>query len=333
MLTTDFQPIGRPNRMRQFELPWRSAIKFSTRLVVPAVVLLAAPEIGVAQEELGFTAEHMIEVQMDARYLALPEIERGTDRRQARVDIGYMAASGGVMTSSAAMLGVQSFMPMSSDGRWALLLGGFLDLIRFDGTRGSVTIAPTFASTLPVAVPIEADVLDVSGDALHAGVSLAVARRISEGWGWQAGVALEHYDVNAFKVGFQALGPDGFAGEVDYAGDYNSITPYLTLRHFYPRRSDRFVFASRLLVAWPLPRQGFNGRIAGPGFDIEGDSEAAGNGRHIPDGFAGIGFDVESTEHRWRVDIGASLWLLLVESRAHEGVDSPVFLHFNIPFG
>jgi hypothetical protein len=302
-------------------------------MVLLAIVLFAAPESGIAEEELGFTAEHMIETQMDARYLALPEIELQTeDDRSLRFDIGYMTASGGLTTSSTILLGVQGFRPLPNHERWAVVLGGFLDLIRFDGTPGIVSIDPTFTSTLPVVAPLDAEVLDVTGDALHAGLSFAAARRISERWAWQAGVALEYYDIDPFKVKFRALGPIGFDGEVGYAGNYNSITPYLTFRHLYPRRSERFVLSSRFLMAWPLPRRGFHGQISGPGFSIEGDSESAGRGRHIPDGFAGIGFGIESVKHRWRVDVGASLWLLLAENKGHEGVDPPLFLHFNMPF-
>jgi hypothetical protein len=307
------------------------SILHSVSITAFAAMTFAIPDGVLAQEEIGFTAEHMIEAQMDARYSALPEIEMQADDRRMRIDLGYMAASGGVTKSSAAMFGVQSFRPISSDPRWALGVGGFLDLIRFDGAPGTVSIDPNFASDLPFAVPLQAEALDVSGDALHAGLSLSVARHVSERWAWQVGVALEYYEIDAFRVAFSASAPNGFDGELDYAGNYNSITPYLTFRHLYPRRSERFIFSSRFLIAWPLPRRGFRGRVSGPGFSVDGDSKAAGQGRHIPDGFAGVGFAVEGAERGWRIDVGASLWLFLAEDKGHEGVDPPLFVHFNLP--
>jgi len=296
------------------------------------LVLLAVPAITAAQEELGFTAEHMIEAQMDARYVALPEIELQTNGdRSTRFGIGYMATAGGPTKSSNVLLDVQTFRPMPNHERWALVLGGFVDLIRFDGTAGNVTIDPNFVSTSPFDAPLDTDVLDVSGDALHVGLSVAAARRISERSAWQVGAMLEYYDVDAFKVDFRTRGPGGFDGTVDYAGNYNSITPFVTFRHVFPHRSDGFVYSSRLFMAWPLPRRGFHGLISGPDFELAGDSKTAGTGTNIPDGFAGAGFAIESAKHRWRVDVGASLWIYLAENKGHEGIDPPLYVHFNMP--
>ena len=301
-------------------------------VAVAAVVLSAVPFMATAEEELGFRAEHMIEAQMDARYMALPEIELQTyDAPSARFGIGYMTTSGGPTTSANLLLDIQRFKPLPKHERWAVVLGGFVDLIRFDGTGGHVTIDPNFLSTPPVDTPIDADVLDVSGDALHMGVSVAAARQLSASSAWQAGLMLEYYDVDELEVAFRANGPDGFDGVADYAGNYSSVTPFVTFRHLFPHRSERFSFSGRALLAWPLPRRGFQGQLSGPGFHAEGDTETAGTGRHIPDGFAGLGFAIESVAHHWRVDVGASLWLYLAENKGHEGVDAPLFVHVNLP--
>jgi hypothetical protein len=111
------------------------------------------------------------------------------------------------------------------------------------------------------------------------------------------------------------------------------LTPYFTIRHRLPIRSERFVLTSRFLIAQPQPRRGFHGRIEGPGFVIDNHSKANGKGRHIPDGFTGLGFTVESAEHGWSIDLGASLWLLLVEDGVHEGIDPPLLLRFTHPLG
>lgn len=304
-----------------------------TCIVCAAVlVVLAMSTQAVAEEELGFTAEHMIEAQMDARYMALPEIELPTsDTGRTRFGTGYMTTSGGPTTSANLLLDVQRYKPLAKHERWAVVLGGFVDLIQFDGTGGPVTIDPNFLSTSPVDTPFAADVLDVSGNALHMGASVAAARQISASSAWQAGIMLEHYDVDEYKVAFRTDGPARFEGELDYAGTYDSVTPFVAFRHVFPRRSERYTFSSRALLAWPVPRRGFHGQISGPGFRVEGDSETAGTGRHIPDGFAGVGFAIESAARRWRVDVGASLWLYLAENKGHEGVDPPLFVYVNLP--
>ena len=84
-------------------------------------------------------------------------------------------------------------------------------------------------------------------------------------------------------------------------------------------------------MAWPLPRRGFHGRVSGPGFDIENDTDAVGYGKHIPDPFAGIGFTIESREHGWRLDIGASLWHYLAEGHIHKGIEQPILVYLNWP--
>jgi len=321
------------SQARQSHRASAAGLSAATRAgVAAAIVHFAMPATAATDEELGFTAEHMIEAQMDARYMALPEIELPTnDAVGWRFGMGYMTTSGGPTTSANLLLDVQRFTPLANHERWAVVLGGFVDLIRFDGTGGTVTIDPNFLRTPPFDTPLVADVLDVSGDALHMGFSVAAARQVSASSAWQAGVMLEYYDVGEFEVAFRTGGPAGFDGMLDYAGNYDSITPFVTFRHIFPRRSERFTYSSRALLAWPTPRRGFQGQLSGPGFQLEGDSEAAGTGRHIPDGFAGLGFAIESVAHRWRVDVGASVWLYLAENKGHEGVDPPLYVHFNVP--
>lgn len=51
------------------------------QILIISFITVPAPSI--AADSLDFSAEHLIEAQMDARYLALPEIETQTDTRLA----------------------------------------------------------------------------------------------------------------------------------------------------------------------------------------------------------------------------------------------------------
>jgi hypothetical protein len=316
----------------------RTVSRFAARVSLASICLamaiaaLALPLASMqadAAESVDYIAEHMIEAQMDARYLALPDIPLAPEDRRLRADFAYFGASGGPLQSSAALIGVQQFRPIKTD--WALGLGAFVDLIRFTGRTGEAVVAPIFASEFPVTVPFTAELTDISGDAVHAGLSISLARHPSERWAWQAGVALEYYDIGTFDVAFRAFSPESFDGALSYAASYDSITPFFSIRHRYLPHSARFVYASRAVVAWPQPRRGLSGRLSGPDFAVEGDSQSAGRGTHIPDGFAGVGFTVESVARGWSVDVGASLSLLLLEGELHKGIDPPLFVRLTLP--
>jgi hypothetical protein len=301
------------------------------------LVLAMLPAALVAEERLGFIAEHMIEVQSDARYLALPEIESPGVGDASRFDVGYLGASGGVFSSSALMLGLQHYFASTDQPSQGWMLGGFLDLIRFDGDSGDTTLDPQFASSFPFPVPLNITVQDISGDALHAGISLSFIKYTSPTLAWQTGLVLEYYSVNELKVNFTTRDlPANFDGFADYAADYHALTPFFSTRYFFPQQSENYRFSSRFVAAWPLPRRGFSGEVSGPGFDVSGNTDDAGNGTHIPDPFFGIGFTIEgkSPEDKspgWRLDIGTSLWLYVFEGKTHEGIDPPIFIHFSLP--
>lgn len=312
-------------------MQWHTRLYIKKRILV-LFVSIAVPALSVAGERLGYTAEHIFEVPMDARYMALPEIETKTGEERRRFDVGYLYASGGLMTSSTLMLGMQDYVPISDDHRWGLIIGGFFDVTQLAGSSGNVEFSPIFTDSAPFPVPQNIYVQNISGDAVHVGVSLSLTQRISNSWAWQTGVALEYYEINELRVNFNTLDlADNIDAEVDYAANYNSVTPYFSFRYFYPPFSDNYAFSSRFIMAWPLPRVGFHGQVTGPGFSVEGDSESAGKGTHIPDPFAGVGFTIESREHGWRLDVGASLWFILYEDKVHEGIDPPLFIHMNWP--
>lgn len=296
------------------------------------IAFLTAATVCLAEKRLGYSAEHMLEVQMDARYLALAEIEPRTGKVLDRINFGYLHASAGRLTASALMLGGQRARPFYGHPDWALILSGFMDFIQLDGEPGHAVLNPVFVETLPFITPVNVFLRDISGDALHAGVSLSVAHHTSENWAWQSGLALEYYKINKFSILFDTLNlASNFSGEVDYAGTYHSVTPFLGIQYNIPSSSAPYKFSTRLNLAWPLPHRGFHGRITGPGFSLEGDTESAGNRKHIPDPFAGMGFTLESRQHGWRFDIGASLWLGLLEGKVHKGNDPPLFAHISWP--
>jgi len=237
------------------------------------------------------------------------------------------------MKSSALMLGAQHYRPSDDDRQWGWIFGGFIDRIRFYGNSGYGFADPAFVQNPPFRHPFDLYVTNISGDAVHAGLSLARTHRLSDRWAWQAGLTLEYYAVHSFRIQFDTRLPsNNFSGELNYASTYNTIAPYIGYRYFFPESSSTYVWSSRIMLAWPFPHRGFHGHITGPGFDLEGDSDQAGNGKHIPDPFGGVGLTVESVQKRWRLDLGSSLWLFLVEGQVHKGNNPPLFVHFSWPF-
>jgi hypothetical protein len=111
---------------------------------------------------------------------------------------------------------------------------------------------------------------------------------------------------------------------VDYSHDYGQVTPFAGIE--FPRAHGRWTFAPHALLAVPLPRRGIFARMAGPGFDLHGDSAAAGNGKHFGD--ASLALGVDATYEPWglTVDLGSTLTQATLERYVHEGIDHNVSL-------
>jgi hypothetical protein len=208
----------------------------------------------------------------------------------------------------------------------------FYDHLSFSGTRGAAVLEPSFGK--PASLPESFDVYvnSVSGNGFHAGLSGAYVSQLKNGARVQLGLAIERLDVGEYRVAFSTVDlASNFDGAVDYAGVYNVFTPFASYEGKRKSILTNWIAGPYVIVAWAMPRTGFKGRLTGPGFDIQSDTDAIGNGKHIPDPDIGLGYVLEHQRSGVRLDLGASLHSYLIEPLIHTGIDPVLFVNISIP--
>ena len=103
-------------------------------------------------------------------------------------------------------------------------------------------------------------------------------------------------------------------------------TPHISFNWFPSFQLFGMNSVARILAAYPLPRK-----------DLERTVHVGSNqlnlttsSKHIPDGFGGIGYALESPTKKWRIDIGATLDFLILEGNLrHKGTTKPIFLNYS----
>lgn len=275
-------------------------------------------------ESLDFTAEHILEVPMDFRYLSLPDADID-DERPYHIQVGAGRVTGNVLETNVGLFSLNWQYRLSPE--YALTIASFYDYYSFGGSDGNSIAEVSFASTpsLPSNTPVFAS--DVSGSAQHVGIGFSIVRQYDSGYAWQAGVIAERLDVKAFRVNISSLAlPTPFTGTIDYAATYNAVTPFASLglpKNIFGKHWSGHL---EIVAAWPLPRVGFEGRIVGSGVDVSGSTDDVGNGKHIPDPFLGVKYRLTHNDSGLGIDIGATLYSYLAETKIHEGTDPPLFI-------
>ncbi|MEZ5658370.1 MAG: hypothetical protein R3E83_07495 [Burkholderiaceae bacterium] len=278
-----------------------------------------------AEQSVDYVAEHILEVPMDMRYAAFPASPHDLARPQWQWQLGLGRVTGGSLANTVPMLGLSRYVPVSASAGW--LVGGFLDGYWFSGRAGPASMALSFARVPSLPAQFDVNIRDVSGSATHAGLFVSRVRALDSGARLQAGLAVERLDVAGLRVSFRTLGlAQNFDATVDYAGVYNMITPFVSYESA-PRvlgRDWQTNWSAR--VAWPLPGRGFKGRLIGPGLDVSGDSASAGNGKHMPDMYLGLGYVFEHRPSGLRMDLGATLFSLATEPLVHREIGQALML-------
>ncbi len=281
-------------------------------------------------ESLDFTAEHILEVPMDFRYSSLPRAPDDMSRSERRFSLGYGEVAGEQMRNRLPMFTVSQYRPVSDRAGWLFSL--FYDRFDFSGSKGESVFNPTFGrpAGVPESFPVTVD--DVSGSGYHAGGSVAYAFATRHSGTVALGLALSRLQVDRYRVDFTNRDAgNGFAGFVDYAGRYDAFAPYISWQGLGREIGSNWSGSPSVIFALPLPRTGFKGRLFGPNFDIQGDTDTAGNGAHIPDAYFGIGYAIEHRPSGVRIDLGATLFSWLVEPLVHRNIDTVLFLNLSIP--
>ena len=73
-------------------------------------------------------------------------------------------------------------------------------------------------------------------------------------------------------------------------------------------------------------------RLTGPGFDLQGDTDAAGHGKHFGDPSLALGIDATYEPWGLSVDLGSTLSQATLERLVHAGIDANWSLAFGWRF-
>lgn len=291
----------------------------------PIAIVIATQPFPVFAKSVDFVAEHLIEVPMDFRYLAFPKVNGDEKSGSPTVQTGYASIAGGSMKVDLTMLGLSWTRTLTEFS--LLTLGVFYDRLAFTRNQPFDRLKPTFGRPDILPEITDIDVSSVKGSGYHAGLSLAWVKQTQNNAFLHFGIALERLLIRQFKVSFSTNGLDtDIDGAVDYAGTYDMITPYV--QYQWPARhwSRKWVSGAHVIASLPLPRVGFKGRLTGPDFDIDSDTNAVGNGVHIPDAYLGLGYSFTHIPTRISIDLGASLYSYILEPVGHEDIESPLLI-------
>ena len=291
---------------------------------------------GAELEDIEFVAEHLPEVAMDDRYAALPLGTSGPGAAESpwQVQAGFLQIAAGDLELAGPMLAVSRTFPLSS--HWQVALFGFLDDLSFDGATTTRPLAPLFSNDIPLALPADAQYQNFAGSAVDIGFGAVFRRHSDTPWlgshVWLAGLLVQRMALRDYSADYLLLsGPDaGIAGTVDYSADYDHVTPIAGLE--LHREYASWSFRPRILVALPLPRRPVAGRMTGPGFDISGDTDAAGHGVHFGDPSLTLGFGITYEPYGLTIDLGSTVTQALLEPVIHKGIDRNWMLSLEATF-
>ena len=288
------------------------------------LILLVSPTAA-AHHSFEYVAEHLPEVAMDNRFATLPLWSDGTKAvgtwqftlqgAVARTNSGAMVLEGPMLSAAARRhlnehRAVQAF--------------GFFDQLGFSSS-GERRPLQTLFTQPPLALPAEALFTELGGTYRNVGAGVAFNLRAERGWlgerEWVVGALCQRVTLRDYRATYEVLeGSSASAsGVVDYSGAYTHLTPLAGLA--LQRHSGEWGWTPHILLAMPLPRRGFQGRITGPGFDLSGDTASAGHGNVFGDFSLTLGLDVTYEPWGLTADLGALATQALVESVVHKGVN------------
>jgi hypothetical protein len=305
-------------------LMFYTATPGSAALVIAVLLVLAPVRVAAAAHSFEFAAEHLPEVAMDNRFATLPLWSGGATPAGS----WQFTAQGGVARTGSGGLMLDGPMWSAAvhrqlNDRWSVRAFGFLDDLQFSGASDQRPLETLFAKT-PLVLPAETLFTDLHGTYRNMGTGVAFNLK-DRGWlgeqQWVIGALYQRVELRDYRATYRVLnGPSsGATGFVDYSGDYAHLTPFAGLA--LPRHFGSWSLTPHALFAVPVPRRGMQGRITGPGFDLSGDTEKAGNGKHFGDISLTFGLDVTYRPWGLTLDFGSFVSQALLERVIHKGID------------
>jgi hypothetical protein len=295
-------------------------LRIAASLVAPFMLAPAAA----ADHSFEFVAEHLPEVAMDNRFATLPLWSGATPAGvwQFTLQGAVARTSSGAMRLDGPMLSAAARRQLND--RWAVHAFGFFDELGFSSS-GERRPLDTLFTQPPLALPAEALFTDLRGTYRNIGAGAAFSLHAERGWlgerEWVVGALYQRVELSDYRANYQVLeGPStGASGVVDYSAVYPHLTPFAGLA--LPRHSGMWRWTPHVLLAMPLPRRGFQGRITGPGFDLSGDTASAGHGKVFGDFSLTLGLDATYKPWGLTVDLGSLVTQALLEPFIHKGID------------
>lgn len=308
-------------------------------LVVSAQVLVAAlacfgiSGAAAAKEDIEFVAEHLPEVAMDNRFATLPVWDAGVEAADSQYELqgAFSSSTSGNLSIEGPLLGISWQRRLSAKNRLGLL--AFYDSLQLTARNDSRQLQTLFAPQTPIERPIDADFSNLDGTATDFGGGLFWSHHDEQGFlgahDWIAGLMWQRFELRDYRLDYRITsGPQtGLRGQIDFDTHYDHFSPFVGVE---VRRSlGEWTFSPHALLAYPIPRRGFAGHITGPGFDISGNTEAAGEGKHFGDPSVTLGLTLTYLPAHLSVDLGTFLSQALLESRIHRGIERNLLLSFS----
>jgi hypothetical protein len=306
-------------------------------LLAGASAVLPGTAAAASKEDIEFVAEHLPEVAMDNRYATLPVwssrlAEPGAT--QPELTVGYSRIGTGELRLAGPTLGGALHRRLGE--RWSATAFGFYDRQAFSGSGDERPLRTLAVPGVPLPLPAPATFDSRGGHATHVGAGLAFEREVRGRWlgehAWLFGVQAEQVQLRGYAFDYRLLGgtATGATGRIDFDGDYTHLTPFAGVE--FPRRHGRWTLAPHALLAIPVPRRGIQAHVVGPGFDLSGDTDRAGRGKHFGDPSLALG--IGATYEPWglSVDLGSTLTQATLERVVHTGIDSNGSLAFGWRF-
>jgi hypothetical protein len=280
-----------------------------------------------AVEDIEYVAEHLAEIPMDNRFASLPvwgpagEAHRSwsyvAQAAYAQTMTGNLEVSGPMLSAAASR---------SLSARWSLGTFVFYDPLNLSGNNDKRPLQTLFSPDTPFARPVPARFDHLDGTLRDYGAGVRVTLASENGWLGSyrlvGGVMWQREELRDFRLDYELLeGSDaGLRGQIDFDANYEHVSPFFGLE--LPRVGTTWASSPHVLAAWPNPRRGLVGHITGPGFDLHGDQDSAGNGTHFGDPSVTIGWDVTYLPAHFTIDVGTLITQRLVEPVIHKGIET-----------
>lgn len=290
-------------------------------LLLALLLSLAPRPCAATTHSFEFVAEHLPEVAMDNRFATLPLWGATAEPWQFTVQGGASRIGSGGLALAGPL--ASAAVHRRLDAQWSLTAFGFVDRLRFSG-GGDQRPLETLFTQVPLALPAQASFTDLQGRYRNTGAGLAFHLR-EHGWLgerlWVIGALVQRVTLGGYRAAYRLLdgASAGAGGSADYSAVYTHVTPLVGLA--LPRECSSWCLTPHALLAVPIPRRGIRGRITGPGFDLSGDTEKAGNGKHFGDVSVTFGLDLRYQPWDLSIDLGSALSQALLERAIHPGVD------------